>query len=539
MARDNCSVPRRPPAARGAALAAAAASAIVVAFAGAASSAGTDPDAHPAATASSSTTLPPTKWTGTVTGSELSSTGGPDVAWTANVRFDEVPSHRARIYLYGATGSVTYTYSGGDLGCTFSGSDTFQIDHEDGALGVYRRSGHWEYDVDIGVDDPSLHVHYRCVDESGVDEGMFERIVSPVLYNNRKTRTVRVGTGTLAGSYQDGSYSVNWNFTGTPRRGGLRAEPGGPYTVTRAGRIRLDGSGSRPRREITDYIWRFRTSGGDCENGPVRTGQKQGRVVNVVALCDLRATLTVVDRDGDRDSKSTAVNVKPRHWRTPPLAHREKTGDPRTPRDPPSATALGGGNFAFSIFGGLNVSDCGGSEGQILCPVQNGGTWLGGGYELAQVNDPKGPFDGFSYVASSQITVKRAGLINPTILPGSTFYQHNQAAGRDVAGFVNAIRQHEGLGNGTSRSGHSLIMKTILQSATGDPRRVIEKLFAPGREGAKERVDKALGAIERRLDQESADPLPDIWTGTIEFYDSYQQQWITGEGFRIPGPMRG
>ena len=309
--------------------------------------------------------------------------------------------------------------------------------------------------------------------------------------------------------------------------------------MTRSVRIRLDGSGSRPRREITDYIWRFRTSGGDCESGPVRTGQKQGRVVNVVALCDLRATLTVVDRDGDRDSKSTAVNVKPRHWRTPPLAHREKTGDPRTPRDPPSATALGGGNFAFSIFGGLNVSDCGGSEGQILCPVQNGGTWLGGGYELAKVNDPKGPFDGFSYVASSQITVKRAGLINPTILPGSTFYQHNQAAGRDVAGFVNAIRQHEGLGNGTSRSGHSLIMKTILQSATGDPRRVIEKLFAPGREGAKERIDKTLGAIERRLDQESNDPLPDIWTGTIDFYDSYQQQWITGEGFRIPGPMRG
>jgi hypothetical protein len=108
-----------------------------------------------------------------------------------------------------------------------------------------------------------------------------------------------------------------------------------------------------------------------------------------------------------------------------------------------------------------------------------------------------------------------------------------------VAGFVNAIRQHEGMGNGIPRSGHSLAMKEVLQTANGDARRVIEKLFAPAREGTKNRVDRALEAIERRLDRDSDDPLPDIWTGTIDFYDSYQQQWITGQGFRIPGGMRG
>ena len=108
-----------------------------------------------------------------------------------------------------------------------------------------------------------------------------------------------------------------------------------------------------------------------------------------------------------------------------------------------------------------------------------------------------------------------------------------------MAGFLRAIRQHEGLGNGTARSGHSLIMKTILQSPTGDARRVIEALFAPNREGARRRVDKALHVIEHRVDSESNDPLADIWTGNIAFYDAYQQQWIPGVGFKIPGPMRG
>jgi hypothetical protein len=327
--------------------------------------------------------------------------------------------------------------------------------------------------------------------------------------------------------------------------GSLHADPGGPYTVRRAGKVKLDGSRSKPRSKIVKYLWKFRPIPGECPDGvPPRTTRKEGRDTSVVALCGLRATLTVVARDGDRDSASTVVKVLPRGpkgWRTP-FSHREETGDPRTPRQAPSATSLGGGSYAFSLFGGLNVSDCGAptASSEILCPsLGNASSWLGTGYELATVNDPNGPFDGYSYVASSQIKVKRAALINPSIMPGSPFYQHNLLAGNDVAGFLNAVRQHEGLGNGTPGSGHSLIMKTILQSPTGDPRRVIEGLFGPDREAARKQVDKALHAIEHRLDSESEDPLPNIWTGKIDFYNEYLQRWIPGEGFSIPGPMRG
>ena len=442
------------------------------------------------------------------------------------------------MFVYGATGSVTYTYSGGNQFCTYSGSDNFPITFEEGSMAVIRRQSGWEYQAAVQVrGDESLNMHEQCEGETRVIE-----VTIPPVLRGPGPKIVRVGTGSLTGTYRDGDYSIGWSFTGLPRRNDLRANPGGPYSVKRAGRVRLDGSGSRPRREITEYKWKFKTIPGDCEGIPSQESRKDGRVVRVVALCGIRATLTVVDRDGDRDSKSTVVNVKPRGpsgWRTP-FAHREKTGDPQTPRNPPSATSVGSGNYAFSLFGGLNISDCGGSDDEILCPLAGRGrSWLGNGYELARVNDPRGPFDGFFYVGSSQLRVKRAGLINPTILPGSTFYQHNLGAGRDVAGFVNAIRQHEGMGNGTPRSGHSLAMKEVLQTANGDARRVIEKLFAPAREGTKNRVDRALEAIERRLDRESDDPLPDIWTGAIDFYDSYQQQWITGQGFRIPGGMRG
>jgi hypothetical protein len=343
------------------------------------------------------------------------------------------------------------------------------------------------------------------------------------------------------------SITVTYDVTMTVQASGgsLHADPGGPYTVRRAGKVKLDGSRSKPRPKIAKYIWRFRPIPGDCpEDVPSRTTRKEGRRTDVVGLCGLRATLTVVARDGDRDSESTTVSVLPRGpkgWRTP-FAHREKSGDPRAPNGPPSATSLGGGNYGFSIFGGLNVSDCGApsASSEILCPLLGkGSSWLGSGYELATVDDPNGPFDGYSYVASSQIRVKRAALINPTILPGSPFYKHNLAAGRDVAGFLNAIRQHEGLGNGTPGTGHSLIMKTILQTPTGDARRVVEGLFGPDREGARKRVDRALHAIEHRLDSESEDPLPDIWTGNIDFYNDYTRSWIPGQGFTIPGPMRG
>jgi hypothetical protein len=494
--------------------------------------------------ASARNLLPPTTWIGTVSGtSHAVDVVGTTTTWSASVRFDlEPPRKGSDEYTYWATGSVTYTISGGNI-CTHSGSSTFPISGDEGVLGITRSRAGWKYEIYIALlDDPPWIVQETCPESSGQSDAHRE----PVLYEGFEERAVPKGMSSLAGTYRPGSSEWSWSFSGTPRPASpLEADPGGPYRVRRAGKVRLDGSGSRPRREIEEYRWSFKPSPGGCPDDiPARTTHKQGRKTKVAALCAVRATLTVVDRDGDRDSASTLVEVRPRGpkgWRTP-FAYREKKGDPRTPQAVPNATSMGGGSYAFSLFGGLNVSDCGpaAASSEILCPLLGkSGSWLGDGFELAKIDDPNGPFDGYSYVASSQIRVKLAGLLNPSILPGSTFYQHNVAAGKDVAGFVNAIRQHEGLGNGAPRTGHSGIMKEIVESPTGDPRRVIEGLFGPDPERARKRVDKALQVIERRLDRESADPLAHVWTGDIDFFDAYQGRWITGYEFSIPGPMRG
>ena len=156
--------------------------------------------------------------------------------------------------------------------------------------------------------------------------------------------------------------------------------------------MKLDGSASKPKQTIKDYIWKFRPIAGDCPEGtPTRSTKKEGRKTDIVALCGVDATLTVVAKDGERASASTVVNVVPRGpkgWRTP-FKHREKEGD--RPRGEPSAQSLGGGHYAFSVDGGLNVSDCAGATWrtqEVLCPLLEGGnSWLGSGYELAKVED--------------------------------------------------------------------------------------------------------------------------------------------------------
>jgi hypothetical protein len=495
-------------------------------------------------TASARKLVPPLTMDGTVSGVDHNEALALTTTWNGSVHWalEQGTPLITHQYTYLGTGQVTYTISGGDL-CAVSGTSTFQIVNDDAFLNIYHEKGKWTYDTDIALRSaPPFIAHETCPDASG-DSDQYRPVVLEMDFLHPPP--VPRGLGSVSGTHEQGAAKWTWSFSGTPRSiSPLEAVPGGPYRVRRAGRVRLDGSGSRPKKAIVDYRWSFRPRGGDCE-GDVSGGasHKVGKQTRIVALCGVEATLTVVDRDGDRDSASTEVEVLPRGpggWRTP-LSHREKTGDPRTPRDPPSATSVGGGNYAFSLFGGLNVSDCGGAqESVIVCPpAGQGNSWLGDGYELDRVDDPNGPFDGDFYVASSSLRVKRAGLINPSILPGSSFYRHNLETGKDVAGFVNAIKQHEGLGNGTPGTGHSGIMKEILETPAGDPRRAIEKLFAPSRDGARHRADDAIRGIDRRLDRESDDPLPDIWTGDIEFFDAYQNQWITGQGFRIPGPMRG
>ncbi len=70
------------------------------------------------------------------------------------------------------------------------------------------------------------------------------------------------------------TYSITLQRVGPER--GLKADPGGPYSVVRGARVRLDGSGSSPRGEIRSYRWRFlRVAGGCPDDTPAATGRSR------------------------------------------------------------------------------------------------------------------------------------------------------------------------------------------------------------------------------------------------------------------------
>jgi len=157
--------------------------------------------------------LPPTTWSGTVTGkSEAAASIGTTTKMTANVRFKLERPHPPDEYTYWATGSATYTISGGIL-CTETGTSTFQIVKDDGVLGITRHGSRWKYEVDIVLHyAPPFIIHETCPEANGDSEAYR----SPVLHAGPGSRYVPSGLGSLVGDYVQGSEEWSWSFAGTP-----------------------------------------------------------------------------------------------------------------------------------------------------------------------------------------------------------------------------------------------------------------------------------------------------------------------------------
>jgi hypothetical protein len=334
-----------------------------------------------------------------------------------------------------------------------------------------------------------------------------------------------------------------------PAKGTCCPKPKAIATVSgstlRASTRTLDGSKSTGK--LKSYEWTFEAL--DCGTVKTRAGAKKiGKKVTIKPLCTIKATLTVSD-GRCKDSQTITVKVTPRRegWTTP-FSHRSQDGGPSAPTDVPRASCAGGTCYVVSGTLGLNLPDCPGEPEQgdaILCPLLSGNpSWLGTGYKLTSVSDPGGPFNDYGYVASSAIAVKRVGLISLGVLPGgpkerdgNNFYGYNKAKGTDVDGFLNAIRQHEGLGApGKPGTGHSQIMKADLAKPNLGPRREIEKLFGPSASDLQREVDGKLKDIDTQIDKDSADPLPDIGSFELWFWDDYVGVWRDGT-IAVPGSL--
>ena len=230
----------------------------------------------------------------------------------------------------------------------------------------------------------------------------------------------------------------------------------------RAATQTLDGSGSEG--DIKSYEWTFDRA--DCTGGPCvgycdrvgpKTGAKKtGARVTIKPLCTIQATLTVTDgQDEDTDSVEVTVTPRSEGWRTR-FFHRwaptpAQRAHPLAPKDPPVVTCFA--DCTVELRNGFNAPDpktCPGQElpeSRIVCPLLSGKTtWNGRGYTLAVIADPGGPFDGYTYVKASTLTVRRIAYINPFLLSGP-FYEYNKThappAGQ-VDQWIEAVKQHEG-----------------------------------------------------------------------------------------------
>ena len=110
---------------------------------------------------------PPKVWNGSYTGVNYHPPSvGLVTSWSGSVRFELLNTNRKRrIYNYGGTGSVTYTFSGGNL-CSYSGAQTLSTSGDDAALTVYRNRSGWKYFLEIGTREETITAQEQCPEQA-------------------------------------------------------------------------------------------------------------------------------------------------------------------------------------------------------------------------------------------------------------------------------------------------------------------------------------------------------------------------------------
>ncbi|WP_338703382.1 hypothetical protein V2W30_39240 [Streptomyces sp. Q6] len=333
---------------------------------------------------------------------------------------------------------------------------------------------------------------------------------------------------------------------------GLTARIAPVPPVLRAGHAFLDASGSAGPRQIDTYTWNFAPEG-DCPGNLSLTNSSvtsSSPTLDIVALCDLSVRLTVSDVRGRTAQQTAHVSVDPRtagQWKptTVDLVPEGSSADPRTPRED---FALPRGGFRFALSASRCRRD---TRPPLLCPPTDGlGTLEGKAFNLADVNDPNGPFHGFWFVVHNKVTVKMTGLFNPNLFKSSAtkhpdpdhrgkkinWFTLNQRRGKPVSALTQAVRAHEGWGkNGSAarpnNSGHAGAEACYLRKdrTRHNPAVVLERGFDQQKADLVSHANDSLRRISGELHKAAADPLPVIWKGTMLFWSSTKHRWQPAE----------
>lgn len=279
-----------------------------------------------------------------------------------------------------------------------------------------------------------------------------------------------------------GRYTISstWNLT-RDRMPRVQAEPGGPYSVVRGARVRLDGSKSKGK--IEKYVWII-LPGEGCP-AELEATSVQGSIQEFPVLCSLQGFL-IVNGDGDTDRQPFFVDVTPRKW---------KIDFSRAGEDHFDEKILKG-----HLFLGKNRCAVENAEpNHFIHPGALSNSWENRGYTLSQVGE--GPFAGFWFVASEELRISRRTFINQRLLPpdGEVYKLNAPTNLADMNLLIRQVRTHEKL--------HSDLAEERLKDGSPDfdPALRIERLFRKDREALVFDADFAVRDAESEIGKASAE----------------------------------
>jgi len=204
---------------------------------------------------------------------------------------------------------------------------------------------------------------------------------------------------------------------------------------------------------------------------------------------------------------------------------------------------------------GRNVSQCRKDTAPlVLCPPSDGKDETGQkdekakkAFDIATVDNPKGPFNGFEYVSRNRVYIHQIALLNSNLFPGSphrwadpehpgqtiTWRDFNLRKGINVARLIDAISQHEGWGRGGSAkdpkaSGHAGATQLALRAEPqkNDPAIILEQMFDRSEAKLEDKARTKLMNADIALITAAQDPLPPIGSGALWLWAPSMHRWL-------------
>jgi hypothetical protein len=256
-------------------------------------------------------------------------------------------------------------------------------------------------------------------------------------------------------------------------------------SAERGNKATLDASRSKGR--IKTLKWTLKPLG--ASGAPSVTFETSERKVELVLLDNVQVDLEVSDGKRKAATSGTA-KVIARPWTTRFEQDRNDGALEGEQLVSPEAVPL-----AQNHFGQDACAFEGRDSGHGMHATRRG-TWkndASAGYTALAVNDPQRPFDGYWYVKSQSLIVRRRALFNPDLRKGSPLFAQNGAHGTTDAftRLVAASREHEYL--------HGTLMRREL--LRDDPAKRIERVVKRSEDELGTFADMEIRATETRIQE--------------------------------------